>query len=339
MYYLCNQNGCFDLWRSRINLQRRKLIGAPRQITAGLEIMNFDIAPNGDRFIFARNESKENIWQLPLDAGQAAFDHAELLLANTQATENMQVSPDGEWLVLETSYSGVKSLLLKSLTTGTERLLYQDMMAFSPAWSADSRWILFDAGGGDEADIWRIGKNARQAEKVLAAPYAEWSPTCSPDGRFLCMLSNRGGSFNLWQVELPTGRMTAITEKEAVRTRGFWSHAGDRIAFLEDSAGGSEVRLYSLADAKITTLAHLEDEITITHKLAWAANDSSLFTLTNAFQPMLEINLDGSVRPALTFKEDRFCPSSNCVFDIHRDTLFLVSVNHIADIWIAEGLQ
>ncbi|MCI0512867.1 protein kinase, partial [candidate division KSB1 bacterium] len=185
IYYLSNQNGTFDIWRVPIDLKKMQLANQAIQITTGLEIMNLEISPDGNKLVFSRNETRDQIWSVPLNGKPAVLKPAKLIMTNLKGTENIEISPDGRQMVMETTSSGRRTLMLKSLVDHSERILYQEQMAFSPTWSADGQWIAFDAGGGDQADIWRIPVSRGQAEKIIANPKADWSPTYSPDGNYL----------------------------------------------------------------------------------------------------------------------------------------------------------
>ncbi len=343
IYYLSNQNGTFDIWRVPIDLKNGHLIEKPIQITTGLEVTSLEISHDGNKLIFARNETKEQIWCVPLNGSADALSKAKVVMSNLSGTENIEISPDGSQMVLETTYGGVRSLMLKSLRDNTEKVLYKEQPTFAPTWSADGKWIAFDAGGGNNADIWRIAVAGGQAEKIIANNSADWSPTYSPDGNYLCYLSNRNKQFDLWIHDLKTGTAQPVTNSPGSKSRGFWSHDAQKLAYYENCFEESCCRIfiYELSAQKIKELLYIPDRrSTITDKLVWKADDTALYYLFRAWLPLCEISIKTKqVKTVLNFKQGELTPSGNRVFAVYNNLLYFVSSNEAADIWIAEGLR
>ncbi|MBN2090885.1 PD40 domain-containing protein [candidate division KSB1 bacterium] len=343
IYYLSNQNGAFDVWRVPIDMEKMQLVEKAIQITTGLEIMNLEISSDGNKLIFSRNETKDQIWCLPLPGRSDALKPAKLVMSNLKGTENIEISPDGRQIVMETTSSGRRTLMLKSLVDNTERVLYQEQQPFSPTWSADGQWIAFDAGGGDAADIWRIPVSGGKAEKVIENPGADWSPTYSPDGNYLCYISNRSGEYNLCLRDIKTGQDTQITFSSESKSRGFWSHDSKKLAYYENCLDKMccRILIYELTFKKIEELIYIpERRATITDKIIWKSDDSAVYYLLRAWLPLCEVSIQTKQNEiVIDFNQSELKPGGNRVFAIHHNILYFVSVNEFSDIWIAEGLR
>jgi Tol biopolymer transport system component len=221
--------------------------------------------------------------------------------------------------------------------------LYKEQQAFAPTWSADGKWIAFDAGGGNKADIWRIPAEGGQAERIIASDSADWSPTYSPDGNYLCYISNRSGQFDLWIHDLKNGEDQQVTNSHGSKSRGFWSHDARKLAYFENCSEEDCCRIFSydLISQKLEEILNIpERRSAITDKLVWKADDSALYYLFRAWLPLCEVSIKTKkVKIVLNFKQGELTPSGNRVFAVYHDILYFVSSNEASDIWIAEGLR
>lgn len=69
---------------------------------------------------------------------------------SSRTDEEMQVSPNGQWVVLSSTRSGSREIW-RANRDGSQALLLTalpDLRIGSPRWSFDSQWIAFDAGVG-----------------------------------------------------------------------------------------------------------------------------------------------------------------------------------------------
>jgi serine/threonine-protein kinase len=100
-------------------------------------------------------------------------------------------------------------------------------------WSRNGEWLVFrtPAGGG----IYAVRPGSDDAPvPVVATDDREFSPTLSPDGRFMAFMSNETGRFEVFVVPFPN----AADARWALSTSGgrtpLWSPAGDEIFFLDE---------------------------------------------------------------------------------------------------------
>jgi DNA-binding winged helix-turn-helix (wHTH) protein/Tol biopolymer transport system component len=69
-------------------------------------------------------------------------------------------------------------------------------------WTPDGH-LIYDAFEAGKRALWRISQNGD--EEKLSAGFQDWSPTASPDGRYLVFLSTRSGRKQIWRSD-QTGR-------------------------------------------------------------------------------------------------------------------------------------
>lgn len=115
-----------------------------------------------------------------------------------------------------------------------------------PAASPDGRNIAFASGG----DIWEVPAAGGIAHLLVTDAATEARPLYSPDGRSLAFTSTRGGSTNLYLLDLASGAVTRLTWSEASEELDSWSADGKWLYFAStanDPGGTPDVYRVSAA--------------------------------------------------------------------------------------------
>jgi Tol biopolymer transport system component len=155
-------------------------------------------------------------------------------------------SPDGTMLVyanervglMPLNWEGVSELWLVPVEGGEARRLGSGD-GVQPHWSPHGQRIAYQTRLGTKAqmDIMTIPAAGGDPTPVLSDAATDWSPTWSPDGRFIYFVSDRGGSMNLWRVAVdeasgrPRGEPEPVTTPAAFVAHPSFSADGRRIAF------------------------------------------------------------------------------------------------------------
>lgn len=103
-----------------------------------------------------------------------------------------------------------------------------------PSMSPDGALIAFASGG----DIWEVASSGGVARPLVADAATEGRPLYSPDGSKLAFTSTRGGSSNIFVLDLASGAVTRITYAEAGEELDAWSSDGK---FLYFASGAEDV--------------------------------------------------------------------------------------------------
>lgn len=112
--------------------------------------------------------------------------------------------------------------------SGLRALGREDTYDFAPAWSPDNRTIAFVRRENPPEDIaplqdrtalvssiWLIDAETGQETELLssAGQYAHWSPRWLPDGAGLLLLSDRGGTADLWFIRSDSTGLQQLTRE------------------------------------------------------------------------------------------------------------------------------
>jgi len=159
----------------------------------------------------ARDAHMTAFGELP-DQSRVPF-HARAASPMTQHTETVEgadfdvnVSPDGKWLVFSsTRHSAQPDLYLKTSTGRAVTQLTADSAAdVQPCFSPDGQWVAFASSRSGNWDLWLKGIKGGQPVQITRSPLHEVHPSFSPDGKRLayCMFNSRAGQWELWTLTL-----------------------------------------------------------------------------------------------------------------------------------------
>lgn len=113
-----------------------------------------------------------------------------------------------------------------------------------PSLSPDGSLIAFASGG----DIWEVAATGGTARPLVTDAATEGRPLYSPDGTRLAFTSTRGGSQNLYVLDLASGAVTRLTYAESAEELDAWSPDGKYLYFASGVADvGRQADIYRVA--------------------------------------------------------------------------------------------
>ena len=173
------------------------------------------------------------------------------------------ISPDGSMIAI--GYGdpdGKARIYVVPVGGGTPRRVTANGPAYFHGWSPDGKILSFTAQHGEEFEAYTIPV-AGGPERLLApkSDVAEFSP----DGQWIYFQSDRTGSMQIWRMHPDASAQEQLLVSD---TNDWFPHIspdGKMIAFLAYKAGTQghpanldvEIRVLSLADKKVRTLAKL----------------------------------------------------------------------------------
>ena len=285
LLYASDAGGARELYQQRVT--DGVPVGPPRRLTTGSDAWSVTISSHGDRAAYSVYRRRSRLWLAliqPRDTVVAATLRA--VTRESEWIEQVDLSPDGKWLVYDSDRSGNQEIY-KTLIDGGDpvRLTRDSAPAFAPVWSPDGREIAYHSF---RSGIRQIRVMSADGTDNRAATQGDTvhkvRPSWSPDGNtlaFMCRWSlNReracvatrdvGQNWSAWR-ELPTGPGTARFPR--------WSRDGRWIAFLSGSdAAGSGLSL-SLLPANGGATRRLVDTAQIggVHYHQWGGDPSVIF--------------------------------------------------------------
>jgi dipeptidyl aminopeptidase/acylaminoacyl peptidase len=151
--------------------------------------------------------------------------------------------------------------------------------------SPDGKWIAYTEKWYDVpanksySNIWLVAADGKTTRRLTSAKAKDSQPDWSPDGRTIAFLSDRGGSAQIWAIDVSGGEAWAVSGFPIDVTNLRWSPHGNAIAFTaevyatETDFAGTAARDKMLADDPIT--ARLYDRLQMRHWDAWDSGKRS----------------------------------------------------------------
>ncbi len=158
-------------------------------------------------------------------------------------------SPDGTKLAVTLSKDGQPEIYIISAISGKilRRLTNNRAIDSGAAWSPDGSQIAFvsDREGGPQ--IFVMGADGSNPRRVSMNGSYNTTPSWNPrkGARQLAYTTRDGNTFDIVTLDLGSGKMTRITQKEGVNEEPSWAPNGRAIAFASHRPGGTGIWIAS----------------------------------------------------------------------------------------------
>jgi Tol biopolymer transport system component len=111
-------------------------------------------------------------------------------------------SPDGKLIAFSASspYSRQSQVYVANADGSGVRLLTKQVPSYFHGWSPDGKWLAFVGGRNGKYELFRIGVNGGEEERLTSKGAYDDGPEYSPDGRWIYFNSNRSGGWDIWRM-------------------------------------------------------------------------------------------------------------------------------------------
>lgn len=214
LFLISNRQGSMDLWQQRIDTDGVP-DSEPERITTGVGMRSAAFSPDGSKLAYTLGRGRvANVWRVPVLFDRAAtWSDAEQLTFDQAFIEFLDVSPDGEQLVLSSDRGGNQDLWALSSDGGEMRQLTDDPMPdWRPWWSYDGNEIAFYSYRSGNREIWIMAADGSGPQQVTHFEGPDLHPSWSPDETHLAFASVRSGDFQIFSVSRGGGEPRLLVE-------------------------------------------------------------------------------------------------------------------------------
>ena len=184
LFFISNRGGAMDLWAQPVDSARGP-IGPAVPVTVGVGMRSAAFSKDGSKLAYSKGRNVANVWRVPiLDDRLATWADAEPITSEQAFVEELDLSPDGTELVLNSDRAGNLDLWAVPLHGGEWRALTTHPGPdWAPRFSADGKEIVFHSHREGTRDLFIVPSEGGMVRPLLQTPEFELQATFSPDRR------------------------------------------------------------------------------------------------------------------------------------------------------------
>ena len=152
------------------------------------------------------------------------------------------ISPDGLTIAATLSFCGNPEIYLLSMTGKVKKRLTEDRSCdLSPSWSPDGKQLVYVNDSSGKPQLYVTAADGSGKAKRITWPFNSSSycvePDWSPQGESIVFCAKVSGNFDVMQVHVKSGEVTALTEGGPQETSPSWAPDGRHVVFATKSRG------------------------------------------------------------------------------------------------------
>jgi Tol biopolymer transport system component/predicted Ser/Thr protein kinase len=192
LYFSSDRGGSMNLWRVPIEGKSGQTLGSPEPVTAPTGFAgSLSVAGDGRRMVFVARADTHALQKVAFDPTQGAIAGPPVsVVQGSRSFLTLDVSPDGEWLVLWCRAGQEDICLMRSDGSGFRQLTDDRHRDRVPRWAPDGKTIYFYSNRSGGYEIWSIGRDGSGLAQITdTTGRDELYPALSPDGKVLAMVT------------------------------------------------------------------------------------------------------------------------------------------------------
>ncbi|HEY6447710.1 MAG TPA: hypothetical protein VIY53_14710 [Acidobacteriaceae bacterium] len=187
--------------------------------------------------------------------------------AQTHCNNDHVIAPAGKWIGLsdESQADGQSSVYVLPVSGGAPRRVTTQSPSYLHGWSPDGKTLAFVGERNGNFDIYTIPMEGGTETRLTTADGLDDGPDYTPDGHYIYFNSVRTGHMQIWRMRADGSDQEQVVKDE---TNDWFPHISPDGKLMVFLAYGPEVvghppnqdvelRMMTLADGKITTIAKL----------------------------------------------------------------------------------
>jgi eukaryotic-like serine/threonine-protein kinase len=186
LYFVSNRQGIGDIYSIDVS-DDGNVRGEAARLTTGLGAQSIAFSTDRRRLAYAAYSARANLWSMPIPSrGPVDISRATPLTSGNQVVEMMRVSPDGKWVLYDSTFYGNADIF--RIPTGggpAERLTTHPSHEFAPAVSPDGLLLAYHSWRTGTRDIFVQPLDGGPVEQVTGTPSQESYPVWLADSRSL----------------------------------------------------------------------------------------------------------------------------------------------------------
>lgn len=346
IFFISDRGGSNDIWSLPVQ-NNGSPAGKASPLTAGAGVNNIAISKDGAKLVYTKTVDRSNIWSIPIDANRRlTLSDALRITSENNYIENLDVSPDGEWIAFDSNRRGNMDIwIMRKDASELRQLTTNKAHDWYPKWSPDGKKILFHSMRSGNRDLYIMPVSGGAVMQLTNHPAEDLAGDWSPDEKYISFSSNRSGNMDAWIIPGNGGVPQQLTFDEAADIALIWAPEGDQVVFSTNRTGYYELflmrtRLFPKADDKAEQTQLTKDHWVYISALFWNKDKQIIYSYgvggkfnqgTNLW--MVSAN-DGSAQPILDLNDCLMEPSHSLSSDGER--IYFPLWERIGDIWLAE---
>jgi Tol biopolymer transport system component len=199
LYFASTRGGPMGIWRVPIDERTGETRGEPQALTAGglTEPAFFSLSRDGRRLVYQELVAQTRIDAYGFDPVTLQMDASRTPIAEgSRRFTEMDVSPDGEWLVYRTEDTAHDIYVVRTNGNDTRQITNDAFKDWWPRWSPDSTRLTFYSNASGRYQIWVINRDGSGRMRLTDATDRDtYDPVWSPDGKEIVYISPGADSY------------------------------------------------------------------------------------------------------------------------------------------------